>query len=277
MSHILLIQCSDRVGLIHNVTAILFAYELNVISNDEFVDPLTREFFMRMEFTGDVQIKELKDRVASVLPDDAQVRIESTEPKDILILAGREAHCLGDLLLRNYIRELNIKIQAVIGNHSNLEPLTSKFDIPFHHVPVHGLSREAHEGKVLSILRSYQPSWIVLAKYMRILTASLVSEFENRIINIHHSFLPAFVGAQPYRQAYNRGVKIIGATAHFVTTELDEGPIITQSVLPVNHSYTAEEMAREGEEIEKLVLSRALRHVTEKRVFVSGKRTIVFD
>jgi formyltetrahydrofolate deformylase len=155
--------------------------------------------------------------------------------------------------------------------------LTGRFGVPFHHVPHEGLGREAHEAELLRALEPYQPDYLVLAKYMRILSGGFVKRYRNRIVNIHHSFLPAFVGPNPYRQAFQRGVKIIGATAHFVTEDLDEGPIIAQAVVPVDHSYRPNEMAQAGRDVEKIVLAKALKLVFEERVFLSGNRTIVFD
>jgi formyltetrahydrofolate deformylase len=171
-------------------------------------------------------------------------------------------------LIRNYYKELNINIKAVISNYPVLEQLTRKFDIPFHFISHEEYTRDEHEKKILAAINSYQPSYLVLAKYMRILSPVFISHFRNRIINIHHSFLPAFAGANPYLRAYEKGVKIIGATAHFVNDQLDEGPIIAQNVFPVAHSHSASDMAQSGKDVEKMVLAKALKLVLEKRVFV---------
>lgn len=277
MARTLLITCADAVGLIHKITHVLLSHNLNVVSNDEFVDPDCMRFFMRAEFTGVVEPKELVDQLQANLPSDAQVRLAPITPRKLILFASKEAHCLGDLLMRHCNGELNAEIQAVISNHQNLQSLVERFEIPFYHVPAESEDRCRHESAILSILRVYRPDYLVLAKYMRILTCDFVSNYPSRILNIHHSFLPAFVGAQPYRQAYTRGVKIIGATAHFVTETLDDGPIIAQSVIPVTHSHTARVMAQDGREIEKIVLARALNLVLEDRVFVSGRRTVIFD
>lgn len=165
----------------------------------------------------------------------------------------------------------------MISNYDTLSDLVSKFNIPFHFISHEGKARDEHEAELLSVIETYRPAYLVLAKYMRILSSDFVSHYLNRIINIHHSFLPAFIGANPYQQAYDRGVKIIGATAHFVNNSLDEGPILSQSVIPVDHSHSAREMAQAGKDVEKMVLSRSLKLVLEDRVFVHNNKTIIFD
>ena len=277
MPQVLLITCQDAVGLIHKITGVLFSQNLNIVSNDEFVDSPSSRFFMRTEFTGEVEAKHLLGDLKSILPPDSDVRLASDAPKSIVVLAGREPHCLGELLMRQCNGELKARIAAVLSNHSDLQALVERFQVPFHHVPALSEDRLEHERLLRSTLQAYAPDYLVLAKYMRILSGNFISAFPKRIINIHHSFLPAFIGAQPYRQAYNRGVKIIGATAHFVTEALDDGPIIVQNVLSVTHAHSAKSMAREGREIEKIVLARALTLVLEDRVFVSGNKTIIFE
>jgi formyltetrahydrofolate deformylase len=193
-----------------------------------------------------------------------------------VVLATKEHHALGDLLIRNFYQELKAEIVAVVSNHEYLRDLVAKFGIPYHYVAHQGLEREEHEGRVLEIIDGYQPEYLVLAKYMRVLSPNFVDCYRGRIINIHHSFLPAFVGAKPYHQAYERGVKIIGATAHFVSDDLDEGPIIAQDVIPVDHTFSAEEMIGAGRDVEKTVLAKALKLVFEDRVFINGNKTVVF-
>jgi formyltetrahydrofolate deformylase len=195
----------------------------------------------------------------------------------VVVLVSAEHHCLGELLLRHAHDELGADILAVVSNHTRLEALTTRFNVPFHHVPHADVGRGEHERAIENILSTYAPDYLVLAKYMRVLTPEFVSRYPHRIINIHHSFLPAFAGSNPYRQAFERGVKIIGATAHFVTEHLDEGPIIAQAVVPIDHSYRPEEMAQAGRDVEKIVLAKALKLVFEERVFLNGSRTIVFD
>lgn len=277
MQYILLIACKDKKGLITKITGILFARKLNVTSNAEFVERETNSFFMRTCFSGEIDQAEIINEMALMLPPGAFIKLEPVKKRRILVLATKEHHCLGDLLIRNYSGELPGTICCVISNHENLHDLTNRFDIPFHHVPVEKLTREDHETALLNVIMEYNPEYLVLAKYMRILTPSLIRKFPNRIINIHHSFLPAFVGARPYEQAFRRGVKIIGATAHFVNENLDEGPIIAQNVMPVAHSHSAEEMAQAGKDVEKTVLAKALKLALEERIFVSGNKTIIFD
>jgi formyltetrahydrofolate deformylase len=276
-THVLLVTCSDRPGLIHAITGVLFRHGVNVVSNDEFVERDSQRFVMRSEFVGGDTRDALRDEVQSVLPPDAQVILAGFRSPRVLVFATREHHCLGELLLRHEHRELGGSILGVISNRPELEALTRRFDLPFHHVPHEALSRDVHEAAIHAVIQQYDFDYLVLAKYMRILSPAFVARYAGRIINIHHSFLPAFIGANPYRQAFERGVKIIGATAHFVTDNLDEGPIIAQDVIHVDHSYRADEMAQAGRDVEKIVLAKALKLVFEHRVVVMGNRTIVFD
>jgi formyltetrahydrofolate deformylase len=193
------------------------------------------------------------------------------------VLASREHHCVADLLVRENFEELPFEILAVVSNHQTLQPLVRRFEIPFHHVPHEPHSREVHERLLLELIEPLRPDFVVLAKYMRVLRPEFVRRFADRLINIHHSFLPAFVGAKPYHQAFARGVKVIGATAHFVTDELDGGPIIVQELLPVDHTHSPQDLARSGRDAERLALAKALRLVFEDRVFLNGNRTVIFD
>ena len=276
-SQILLIECSDRPGLVHLATGVLFRAGVNVIRNHEFVDLESRRFFMRTEFEGSPASANLISEVQQVLPPDARVEVRTSAPKRIVVFASREHHCLADLLVRHAYQELQAEILAVISNHDVLKPLADRFNIPFHHRPAQGHSREEHEGRLQQLLDELRPELLVLARYMRVLTPAFVQRWARRIVNIHHSFLPAFVGARPYHQAFTRGVKVIGATAHFVTEHLDEGPIIVQQVIPVNHTHTPQDLAQAGRDVEQTVLARALRLVLEDRVFHCGQRTIIFD
>lgn len=275
--YILRITCSDRTGLIAGITGVLYGRNLNIVVMKEFVDQQTNGFFARCEFTGNTDTEALREELTDVLPSDATVVISQYREKNIIVLVTKEHHCLGDLLVRHHFGELNASLQAVIGNHQTLSDFTEKFDIPFHHISHENTTAEEFEHKILQLVGSYQPDYLVLAKFMRILSPSFVAKLNNRIINIHHSFLPAFKGASPYRQAYDRGVKLIGATAHFVNNDLDEGPIITQRIIPVDHEYTVAGMVEAGHEIEKSVLADALKLILEDRVFVSGNKTIIFD
>jgi formyltetrahydrofolate deformylase len=276
---ILLTECPDKAGLISEITGVCFKHNLNIIKNSEFVDPQSKTFFMRtvLEECPEFNREDLLSSLNNILPEGSRCRILDKRKKRIVVLATKEAHCLGDILIKNYNGSFDVEIEAVISNYETLEPLTNKFDIPFHFVSHENLTREQHEAKLQSVIENYSPDYLVLAKYMRILSSSFVESFENRIINIHHSFLPAFVGASPYKQAFERGVKIIGATAHFVNNELDQGPIILQDVIHVNHSYQPDKLARAGQQLEESVLLNALQLVIREKVFVLGNRTVVFN
>jgi formyltetrahydrofolate deformylase len=275
--HILLISCSDGPGLVHRVTGIVFRHQLNIISNCEFVDRKCNHFFMRTEFSGQFDEAAMMNELKDTLPADAVTLLSPRIKKDIVVLATKEHHCLSDLLIRHEFNELGANIVAVISNHETLHGLVDKFKVPFFYITHENKTREQHEQQVMKCIHQFKPSYLVLAKYMRVLSPEFVSEFPNRIINIHHSFLPAFVGANPYAQAHDRGVKIIGATAHFVNHGLDDGPIIAQSVIPVTHTHCATEMARAGRDVEKIVLARSLKLVLENRVFVYNNKTVIFD
>lgn len=276
-AQVLLVECADRRGLVHAITGVLLQHGVNVVGNQEFVERGFVRFFMRTEFDGSVDARQLESEVRAALPTDASVRLSDLKPKRIVVLASKEHHCLGDLLIRQAFGELNAKVLAVIANHAVLQPLVTKFELPFHFISHETLTREAHEAEMLRIIEPLQPDYLVLAKYMRVLTPEFVRRFPTRIVNIHHSFLPAFVGARPYQQAFDRGVKVIGATAHFVTEKLDEGPIVVQQVMPVDHTHTAHDLSQAGRDVEQMVLARALRLVFEERVFLCGNRTVIFD
>ena len=273
---ILLTDCPDAKGLIAKITNICYKHQLNIIKNDEFVDYEQGRFFMRTELEGRFNDETLLADLDDALPEGSDRRLVPSGRKRLVVLVTKESHCLGDILMKSDSGALDIDIAAVVGNYDKLADLTEKFDIPFHTVSHEGLSREEHELQVRAIIDQYEPDYVVLAKYMRVLTPDFVAAYRRKIINIHHSFLPAFIGARPYQQAYDRGVKIIGATAHFVTDVLDEGPIIEQDVIHVSHSFTANDMAKAGRDVERSVLSRALAHVLDEKVFVYGNKTVVF-
>lgn len=273
--YLLRIDSPDEKGLVYKITKVLYDYNLNIISNGEYVDNELKHFFMRTEIEGDFNIDELKSDLAEVLPEKARLKLACTSKKQVIILATKEHHCLGDLLIKNAYNDMNIEILAVISNYDSLRPLVEKFNLPYHFINHEGLSREEHEDKIVDIINDYSPEYIVLAKYMRILTPKFVEQFPEKIINIHHSFLPAFIGANPYRQAYTRGVKLIGATAHFVNNDLDDGPIIVQEVIPIDHTYNAISMRQAGREIEKVALAKAINLVFEEKVFVKNNKTII--
>lgn len=272
-----LIDANDEKGLVHKVSSIFFNYDLNILSNSEFVDKVSNKFFMRSVVEGAVNKKDLTDAINKVLPTNSSVKVIEPKKKNIIIMVTKELHALGDILIRHESGELEANILAVVSNYDTLESLVSKFDIPYIAISHVDLEREEHEAKIIECLHSYTDvDYIVLAKYMRILTPHFVETFEDKIINIHHSFLPAFIGANPYKQAYERGVKIIGATAHFVNNNLDEGPIIAQEVIHVNHAYSWKDMQQSGRDVEKVVLSRALKLALEDRIFVYANKTVIF-
>ncbi|OSM96174.1 MULTISPECIES: formyltetrahydrofolate deformylase [Lonsdalea] len=267
--------CPDSKGLIAKITNICYKHELNIVQNSEYVDHRTGRFFMRTELEGIFNDTTLLEDLDSALPIGSVRELSNAGRRRIVILVTKEAHCLGDLLMKNAYGGLDVEIAAVIGNHETLRTLVERFGIPFHLISHEGLSRDEHDQQMIAQIDPYQPDYVVLAKYMRVLTPAFVQHYPNQIINIHHSFLPAFIGARPYHQAYERGVKIIGATAHYVNDSLDEGPIIMQDVIHVDHTYTADDMMLAGRDVEKNVLSRALYQVLAQRVFVYGNRTII--
>ena len=276
-NYILLVNCSDEKGLIHKITGVLYENGLNIISNSEFVEEESDHFFMRSEFTGEVNEHIIITQLISILPDKANIDLIKQRKKKIIVFVTKEHHCLGNLLIKNEYKEINAEIVAVISNYPDLESLVSKFKIPFYYFSNQNKTREEHEEEILKILEKFNHDYIVLAKYMRILTPNFVSKFKNRIINIHHSFLPAFIGIKPYIQAFKRGVKIIGATTHFINEELDGGPIIVQEVIQVDHKYSVKDMQKAGREVEIISLSKALKLVFEDRVFISNNKTIIFQ
>jgi len=277
-ARVVLVDCPDRKGLIHAITGVLLAHGLNIDANQEFVDRDAGHFFFRAEVSGGEggDAAALESELARVLPNGARARLSEPGNRSIVVLATREPHCLGELLLLESCGELPGRIAAVVGNHDDLRGLAERFAKPFHHVSSDGVSREAHEMALAEAIERHGPDLVVLARYMRILSGSFVTRWAGRMVNIHHSFLPAFAGASPYRQAHDRGVKVIGATAHFVTGELDEGPIISQGVIPVDHTFSVKRMAQAGRDVEKLVLAKAVSLVLEDRVFLHGRRTVVF-
>jgi len=275
MEYRILIETKDTKGLVYKISKVLFENNLNIISNAEFVDNETNEFFMRTVVTGEFDQKALKEELEKELPENSKIRFADNSKKDIVILATKEMHCLGDLLIKHEAGELNANISAVISNHDILQGLVEKFNIPFEYISHENLLREKHEELMIEAIQKYNFEYIVLAKYMRILTPKFVKTFPMQVLNIHHSFLPAFIGANPYKQAHQRGVKIIGATSHWVTDNLDEGPIIAQDVVRVDHNYSWEDMRDAGRNVEKVVLSNALDNVLKDRVFVYGNKTVI--
>lgn len=276
-THILLITCQDSKGLISKISTIIFENDLNILVMKEFVEEETNTFFMRSELSGLLERERLYKTLLEKLPEGAEIVINPKQKKDIVVLVTKEHHCLSDLLSRHHFGEFHARIHCVIGNHEVLKDYTERFNIPFYFVSHEHKSKEQFELELYSTIEKHKPDYIVLAKFMRILSPEFVEKFSKKIINIHHSFLPAFVGANPYKQAYDRGVKLIGATAHVVTNDLDEGPILVQKVTVVDHSFTAKNMVQAGHEVEASVLSEAMKLVLDDRVFVTGNKTIIFS
>lgn len=272
---VIVIQCRDQVGLVAKISGLLATEGFNIVSMHEHVDKTENMFFMRLE-VDKLSDERLERQLTELLPADSIVKINPDPAKKVIVLVTKEYHCLADILVRNYFRTLGASVACVIGNYINLEDICRRFDVPFFHVPFEGPNPES-ERRLLEVIGRYEHDYIVLAKFMRILSPGFVGRFPGKIINIHHSFLPAFAGANPYRQAFERGVKLVGATAHFVTDDLDEGPIIAQQIISANHSHTAGDMMKAGKEIETAVLAKALKMVFDDRVFIYKNKTVVLE
>ena len=274
---VIVIQCKDRVGLVAAITGVLASEAINIISMREHVDTVDNRFFVRIVAEGNSNAELLQQQFQAVLPEGADIKVNPIPEKKIIVFVTKEYHCLSDILIRNHFKTLNASVQCAIGNHPTLQNICERFDIPFHLVSHEQKEKTDFENEMLQIIQQYNADYLVLAKFMRILSPGFIKKFAGRIINIHHSFLPAFIGANPYKQAFERGVKLIGATAHFVTDDLDEGPIIAQQIIPVNHSFTAADMVNAGKEIETAVLAKTLHLVLNDKVFVYRNKTVVFE
>jgi formyltetrahydrofolate deformylase len=278
----ILISCPDRPGIVTAVSGFLYEWGANIIRSDQHTtDPAGGHFFMRIAF----QMEDLDRRYAelNVAFRETADRFHMmwrmsrpSQPKRMAIFASKEEHCLVDLLWRWQIGELNADIVMVVSNHRELEGWVAPLGIPYHHVPCTRQTRLEAEEKHLQLLEEAAVDMVVLARYMQIIPSAMVERYRHRMINIHHSFLPAFVGANPYKQADERGVKIIGATAHYVTEDLDEGPIIEQSVERVDHRFSVNDLKRTGRDVERLVLARAVQWHVNDEVLVYGNKTVVF-
>jgi len=273
---ILLTDCPDCKGLIAKITNICQEQQVNIIKNNEFVDKTHGRFFMRTVIEGDFDDNKLLSELELVLPEGSHHQLISSGNKRVVVLVTKESHCIGDILMKSIYGGMDVEVAAVVSNHNSLEELVSKFDVPFHPIFQNELTREEHEEQVLKVIGQYKPDYVILAKYMRILTPHFVAQYKNKLINIHHSFLPAFIGAKAYQQAFDRGVKMIGATAHFVNEHLDDGAIISQDITHIDHAYNAEELAKAGRDVERSVLGRALQQLLSDKVFVYKNRTVVF-
>jgi len=279
---ILLIDCPDRKGIVATVANFLYTHGANILHADQHQDNELGLFFMRVEWSldgFDVEPLEFTERFRPVAEEfQMRWRVEySATPASVAIFVSREQHCLLDLLHRYQSGELACRIPLIISNHPEARPFAEFYGIPFHHVPVDAASKAEAEGRHLALLEENKIDLVVLARYMQILPAHFVSRYPQRIINVHHSFLPAFSGARPYRAAFRRGVKLIGATSHYVTEVLDEGPIIEQDVTRVSHRYELEDFVEKGRDLERIVLSRAVRWHLERRILCYANKTVVFD
>ena len=283
MKTTILIHCPDQSGIISAVTGFIHAKGGNIIYLDQHVDKTANVFFMRLESDFDdnsLNLERFKEEFKSSLSNPYQMEwslhLDSILPK-MAIFVSKYNHCLYDLLSRYHSEELRAEIPFIISNHKDLGYIAEQFNIPFYHIPVTKDTKKEAEKRQLELLKEHTVDFIVLARYMQIVSSRLISEFPNKIINIHHSFLPAFAGAKPYHAAFDRGVKIIGATSHYVTEELDAGPIIEQDVTTVTHTHTIKDFITKGRDLEKIVLSRAVKLHVKRKTMVYNNKTVIFS
>jgi len=280
-SFILTLSCPDRLGIVHAVTGFLADHGCNIVDSQQFGDRETGRFFMRVHVEGTDAAYGLEALRSSFGPTanefamDWQIHDAEAKPR-VLIMVSKQGHCLNDLLYRWRVGALPAEIVAIVSNHRDFEKLAGSYDIPYHYIPVTSATKSEAEQKLLALVDEQEVELVVLARYMQVLSDTVCERLPGRIINIHHSFLPSFKGARPYHQAHSRGVKLIGATAHYVTATLDEGPIIEQDVARVEHSDGVEQLAAIGGDLECLALARAVRWHLEHRVLLDGHKTIVF-
>jgi len=277
--YVLRLQCADQAGIIHAVSTGLLDCGANIVEQAQFSDPDLNEFCLRTRFeTPEEDIERVKTTLAAQIArfhPEFTLRLIS-DRRRVLLMVSKYDHCLVDLLYRHSIGDLHVDIPVIVSNHEDCRSIADAHGIPFVYLPVAPENKTAQEQALLKLVSDYSIDFVVLARYMQVLSAGLCEALPGRIINIHHSFLPGFVGAKPYHQAYNRGVKMIGATAHFVTAHLDEGPIIDQDIQRVGHAQTAEDLVSIGRDVERRVLSHTVGLVAEDRVFLVGRRTVVF-
>ncbi len=279
---ILLLSCPDQKGLVARITEFIYVNNGNVNSLNEHVDIESRTFFLRVEWDmegfrfGPDEVKEELQHLTHELHAYWQIHFDSEKPA-YAIFASKYDHCLRDLLWRNSMNDFEINVAMIISNHHGLEHIAQRYNVPYYVFPVNKENKSEVERKELELLSEQKIETIILARYMQILSPEFVNAYPNRIINIHHSFLPAFVGGNPYLQAYERGVKIIGATSHYVTEDLDQGPIIEQDISRISHKDTPADLKRKGRDLERLVLARAVQFHSEHRILVHGRKTIIFE
>ena len=277
----LLVCCPDRKGLVAALAQLLYGHGANILDSDQHTDPVAGQFFQRIKFdlselhtdrtSLDAAIGEVAERFSM------NWRLSNGRHRSkTAIFVSKYDHCLYDLLLRQRAGELSTDIAMVISNHPDLEPVADQFEVPFHHLPVTKDTKPAQEAAALELLRAADVDLVVLARYMQILTDAFLKAYEGQVINIHHSFLPAFMGSKPYHRAFERGVKLIGATAHYATADLDEGPIIEQDVVRCSHRDSVEDLVRKGRDLKKVVLARAVRWHLDDRILVYDNKTVVF-
>jgi formyltetrahydrofolate deformylase len=277
---VLSLTCPDQPGIVHAVSAFLLEHGGDIVDSQQFSDRVSGRFFMRVDVrfeNADVALSQLRSEFATVAePLAMQWTLTDVEQRQrVAILVSRFGHCLNDLLFRWSAGQLTIDIPLIVSNHRDLEPLAGSYGIPFVHVPVTPETKQEAEQELLRLVKEYDIDLVVLARYMQILSDELCEQLAGRAINIHHSFLPSFKGGKPYHQAHDRGVKLVGATAHYVTAELDEGPIIEQEVVRVNHSFTAQDLVVAGRDVECIALARAVQWHAEHRILLNGHRTVI--
>ncbi len=278
--YILTLSCPDRIGIVYRVSGVLYEHGCNIVDAQQFGDSDSGRFFLRVHFhvPAETRLESLMNDFAELgeqFSMDWKIH-DARRPARVMILVSKQGHCLNDLLFRAHNGQLNVNIVAVVSNHRDFEPLAAMYKVPFHHLPVTPETRPQQEQQLMRLADDLQVDLVVLARYMQILSPELCKAWAGRAINIHHSFLPSFKGARPYYQAHERGVKVIGATAHYVTPDLDEGPIIEQDTLRVDHTMTVADLTQVGSDIESQVLARAVRSHVEHRVMLNGHRTVVF-
>ncbi|GGL06387.1 formyltetrahydrofolate deformylase [Sphaerisporangium melleum] len=276
--YVLTLSCPDRPGVVAAVSGLLAAHGCNITESQQFGDREAGRFFMRVQFTSTLGEDDLRAAFAGLAPDlamDFRLHDLAVKPR-VLVMVSKLGHCLNDLLYRVRSGLLDIEIIAVVSNHPDLRPLTQSYGIDYHHLPVTPETKGRQEAEVLTLVDHYRAELVVLARYMQVLSEDLCGKLSGKVINIHHSFLPSFKGARPYHQAHARGVKLIGATAHYVTADLDEGPIIEQEVARVDHTHSPEDLAAKGRDLECQALARAVRWHAEQRVLLDGHKTVVF-
>ena len=282
LTAVLLLNCPDRKGLVSRIAHFIFERGGNILTMDEHVDPEDKLFSMRIAWSMEnfsISVDEVADAFTPLAKEfKAHWSVNFLEKRRrVAIFVSKYDHCIREILWRHSLDEFGIEVPLVLSNHPDLEPVAQRYNIPFHVFSIKKETRVEQEKKELELLAEHHIDTIVLARYMQILSHQMVDAYPNRIINIHHSFLPAFIGGNPYRQAFERGVKIIGATSHYVTDELDEGPIIEQDIVRITHRDSLKQLIRKGRDLERIVLVRALQAHAEHRVLVHGRKTIIFD